>query len=91
MDKFKDVSLMAAAASCLVQVGAQLFAILVIVRTLIAAPPRSFAMLQGAHGYDSSIFWNIVPMITLVTLLLALAANGKTMRRGLLLLRLPCS
>ena len=88
MAKFKDLTLIASAASCLVQAGAQLFAILVIVRTLIADPPRSFAMLQGEHGYDSSIFWNTVPMITLVTLLLALVANWKTTRRGLLLLAL---
>ena len=88
MAKFKDLTLIASAASCLVQAGAQLFAILVIVRTLIADPPRSFAMLQGAHGYDSSIFWNTVPMITLVTLLLALVANWKTTRRGLLLIAL---
>jgi hypothetical protein len=88
MLKFKDLALVAAAASCLVQAGAQLFAILVMVRTLVAAPPRSFAMLQGEYGYDSSIFWNIVPMITLVTLLVALVANWKTARRGLLLLAL---
>ena len=88
MAKFKDLTLIASAASCLVQAGAQLFAILVIVRTLIADPPRSFAMLQGAHGYDSSIFWNTVPMITLVSLLLALVANWKTTRRGLLLIAL---
>ena len=88
MTKFKDLALIASAASCLVQAGAQLFAILVVVRTLVAAPPRSFAMLQGEHGYDSSIFWNIVPMITLVTLLVALIANWKTARRALLLLAL---
>ena len=88
MAKFKDLTLIASAASCLVQAGAQLFAILVMVRTLIAAPPRSFAMLQGEHGYDSSPFWDTVPMITLVTLLLALVANWKTTRRGLLLLAL---
>ena len=88
MVKFKDLSLIACAASSLVQVGAQLFAILVIVRTLIAAPPRSFAMLQGNYGYDSSIFWNTVPMITLVAMLVALVANWKTTRRGLMLLAL---
>ena len=91
MAKFKDLSLIACAASSLVQVGAQLFAILVIVRTLIAAPPRSFAMLQGDYGYDSSIFWNTVPMITLVAMLVALVANWKTTRRGLMLLALGLS
>ena len=32
-------------------------------------------MLQGEHGYDSSIVWNTVPMITLITVLVALVAN----------------
>jgi hypothetical protein len=88
VSKFKELALIASAASCLVQAGAQLFAILAVVRTLVAAPPRSFAMLQGEHGYDSSLFWDTVPMVTLVTLLVALVANWKTTRRTLLLLTL---
>ena len=84
----KNVSLIASIVSCFTQIGAQLFAILVIVRTTIAAPPRSFAMLQGEYGYDSSIFWETVPMITLALLILAIATNWRTTRRNLLLLSL---
>jgi len=85
---FKDLSLLASSASCLIQVGAQLFAILVIVRTAVAAPPRSLAMYEGAYGYDSSIFWESVPMVTLALLVVAIIANWKTTRRNLLLLSL---
>ena len=51
-----NFSLLALIVSCLMQVGAQLFAILVIVRTVVAAPPRSFAIFDGEYGYDSSSF-----------------------------------
>ena len=84
----KNVSLIASIASCFIQIGAQLFAILVIVRTTIAAPPRSFAMFEGEYGYDSSVFWETVPMITLVLLILATVTNWRTTRRNLLLLSL---
>lgn len=84
----KKVSLIASIASCFTQIGAQLFAIVVIVRATIAAPPRSFAMFEGEYGYDSSIFWETVPMITLALLILAIAANWRTTRRSLLLLSL---
>jgi hypothetical protein len=84
----KNVSLIASIVSCFTQIGAQLFAIIVIVRTTIAAPPRSFAMFEGEYGYDSSIFWETVPMITLALLILAIVANWRTTRRNLLLLSL---
>jgi hypothetical protein len=84
----KNVTLIASIASCFTQIGAQLFAIVVIVRTIIAAPPRSFAMLQGDYGYDSNIFWQTVPMITLALLILAIVTNWRTTRRNLLLLSL---
>ncbi len=84
----KNVSLIASIASCFTQIGAQLFAILVIVRTTMAAPPRSFAMFEGEYGYDSSIFWETVPMITLALLVLAIVTNWRTTRRNLLLLSL---
>ena len=84
----KNVSLIASIVSCFTQIGAQLFAIVVIVRTTIAAPPRSFAMLEGEYGYDSSIFWDTVPMITLALLILAIITNWRTTRRYLLLLSL---
>ena len=88
MRTLRDFSLVASIASCFIQIGAQLFAILVIVRTLVAAPPRSFAMLRGEYGYDSSIFWDTVPMITLLLLIVTIIANWKTTRRSLLLLSL---
>lgn len=84
----KNVSLIASIVSCFTQIGAQMFAILVVVRTTIAAPPRSFAMFEGEYGYDSSIFWETVPMITLALLILAIVTNWRTTRRHLLLLSL---
>ena len=45
-------------------------------------------MLQGEYGYNSSAFWNTVPMITSVLFVIALVANWKTPRRKLLLLAL---
>ena len=82
----KNLSLVALIVSCFIQIGAQLFAIAIIVRTVIAAPPRSFAIFEGEYGYDSSIFWQVVPNITLALFVLALIANWKTTRRGLLLI-----
>jgi hypothetical protein len=79
-----NVSLAALVASCFIQIGAQLFALVVIVGTVAEAPPRSFAMFGGEYGYDSSGFWNTVPMITSVLFLVALIANWKTRRRRLL-------
>lgn len=81
----QNLSLIAAIASCFIQIGAQLFAILVIIRTVIAAPPRSFSILDGKYGYDSSFFWQTVPNITLALLFVAIIANWKTTRRNLLL------
>lgn len=85
---FKNISLTAAIASRFTQIGAQLFATVVIVRTAIAAPPRSFAMFEGEYGYDSSSFWQIVPNITLVLLVMTMVANWRTTRRNLLVLSL---
>jgi hypothetical protein len=83
---FRNVTLMAAAASCFIQIGAQLFAVSVIARTVAQAPPRSFAIFEGAYGYDSSSFWNTAPPITALLLVIALATNWKTQRRNLLLI-----
>lgn len=80
-----NASLIALITSCFIQVGAQLFAILVVVRTVIAAPPRSFAIFEGEYGYDSSFFWDTVPPITLLLFVVALLANWKNTRRNLLL------
>ncbi len=79
---------MALVACCLMQVGAQLYALSVVASTVSAAPPRSFAMLQGEYGYNSSAFWNTVPTITFVLFFVALVANWKTPRRRLLLFAL---
>jgi hypothetical protein len=38
-----NLSLIAAVVSCLIQVGAQLFAVVVVVATVTEAPPRSLA------------------------------------------------
>jgi hypothetical protein len=84
----RNITLMAVVACCLMQVGAQLFALSVVASTLSAAPPRSFAILQGEYRYDSSAFWNVVPTITFVLFVIALIANWKTPRRKLLLLAL---
>lgn len=80
-----NLSLIAAVVSCLIQVGAQLFAVVVVVGTVTEAPPSSLAMLAGEYGYDSGPFWDVVPMVTSVFLLAALATNWKTPRRRLLL------
>jgi hypothetical protein len=84
----KNGTLMALVASCLIQVGAQLFAISVLASTVAAAPPRSLAILQGEYRYDSSGFWNTVPAITAVLFVVALVANWKTSRRNLILVAL---
>jgi len=83
---FRNVTLMAATASCFIQIGAQLFAVSVIIHTVTQAPPRSLAMFEGTYGYDSSGFWNTVPPITALLLVIALATNWKTERRNLLLI-----
>lgn len=84
----RNLTLMALVASCLTQVGAQLFAVAVIASTVSAAPPRSFAILHGEYRYDSSAFWSTLPMITFVLFLAALIVNWKTARRNLLLIAL---
>lgn len=84
----KNITLLALVVSCHLQVGAQLFAIAVVVNTLAAAPPRSFAMLQGEYGYNSGAFWDTVPMITFLLFIVAMVTNWKTKRRKLILLAL---
>jgi hypothetical protein len=84
----RDLTLMALVACGLMQIGAQLYALSVVASTVSAAPPRSFAMLQGKYGYNSSAFWNTFPTITAVLFVIALVANWKTPRRKLLLLAL---
>src|SRR6186997_1336380 len=83
---FSNLTLIALVTSCLVQVGAQLFALSVVASTVSAAPPRSLAILQGEYRYDSSGFWSTVPPITAALFVTALIANWMTSRRNLLLL-----
>ena len=45
-------------------------------------------MFEGAYGYNSSGFWNVVPLITSALFVIALIANWKTGRRKLLLIAL---
>lgn len=79
----RNLTLMAVISSCLLQVGGGLFAISVLVSTITEAPPRSFAILEGAYGYDSSVFWETLPPITAILFVIALIANWKTTRRWL--------
>lgn len=81
----RNLTLMALITSCFLQLGGQLFAISVVVSTIAEAPPRSFAILEGEYRYDSSAFWNIVPMVTGVLFLIAIIANWTSSRRWLLL------
>jgi hypothetical protein len=48
----------------LLQAGAQLFAVVAIVGTVSAAPPRSLAMYAGEYGYNSGPFWDVMPAVT---------------------------
>ena len=79
----RNLTLMAAITSCLLQAGGGLFAISVLVSTITEAPPRSFAILEGAYPYDSRVFWETLPPITAILLVIALIANWKTSRRWL--------
>jgi hypothetical protein len=79
-----NLSLCAATISSLLQAGAQLFAVAVVVGTVTEAPPRSLAMYSGEYGYDSGPFWEVMPIITFTLLLLALFVNWRTHRRRFL-------
>ena len=80
-----NLSVVVAAIGALLQAGAQLFAVAVVVSTVTEAPPRSLAMYAGEYGYNSSPFWEVVPTVNLVILLVALLANWKTPRRRLVI------
>ena len=81
---FPHLSMFAATISALLQAGAQLFAVAVIVQTVTKAPPRSLAMYSGEYGYNSGPFWEVMPTVTLALLLLALVANWRTHQRRVL-------
>jgi hypothetical protein len=80
-----NLTLIAAVVGALLQAGAQLFAIAVVVGTVTKAPPRSLAMYAGEYGYNSGPFWEVMPTVTLVLLLIALVGNWRTPRRRLIL------
>lgn len=81
----RNITLVALVVSCFLQIGAQLFAISMVASTIVEAPPRSFAMLEGDYRYDSGAFWGTVPPITGFLYIIALIANWKTPRRTLML------
>lgn len=78
---FSKISLVALFAGIFIQIGAQLFALLVIVKTLAKDPPKSFQMITGDYGYDSSIFWETIPNFTALLFIIALIACWKTKSR----------
>jgi len=78
---FSKISLLAIFATLFVQIGAQLFALLAIVQTLVKNPPESFQMLAVDYGYDSSIFWDTIPNVTTLLFVIALIACWKTNAR----------
>lgn len=81
-----NASLLALTMSLLLQLGGQLFALSVVASTVSKAPPRSFAILEGEFRYDSSAFWEIVPAVTGILFIIAIAGNWATSRRWLLLI-----
>ena len=81
----KNTALIAAIIFHFILVGATLFGNIVIGPVVLSAPPESLAIFQGEYAYDSTVFWQPVNMIALGLLLLALAGNWKTSRRGLLI------
>jgi len=83
-----NITLIASVAGCFMQIGAQLYALVVIAGTIAEAPPRSFAIFEGEYGYDSSAFWNTFPPISFALFIIALIANWKTRRRNLMLFAL---
>lgn len=78
---FSKISILALFAGIYIQIGAQLFALLAIVQTLVKDPPKSFQMLVGDYGYDSSIFWDTIPNLTTLLFVIALIAGWKTQAR----------
>lgn len=78
---FAEISLLLLLAGIFTQIGAQLFAILVVVNTLVTNPPSSFEMLRGDYPYDSSIFWDTIPNLTTILFIVALVGNWKTNAR----------
>jgi hypothetical protein len=85
INKIGNLSLLSLTAGLFIQIGAQLFALLVIVKTLIKAPPESLAMLDGPYGYDSSIYWDVFPNINFILFVIAIISNWKNGHRNWIL------
>ena len=85
LNKIGNLSLLSLIGGLFIQIGAQLFALLIIVRTLIKAPPESLAMLNAPYGYDSSIYWDVFPNITFILFVLAIICNWKNGHRNWIL------
>lgn len=78
MNKLSLVFLLFLIAAVFIQMGAQLFAITVIVSTMVESPPESFALIQGEFAYDSSKFWDIYPTILGSLFIIAIVFSWKT-------------
>jgi hypothetical protein len=78
MNKLSLVFLLSLIVVVFIQLGAQLFAIIVIVSTLVESPPESFALIRGDFAYDSSNFWDIYPNISGSLFIIAIVFNWKT-------------
>jgi hypothetical protein len=84
-NRFGNLSFLSLIGGLFIQLGAQLFALLVIVRILIKAPPESLAMLKEPYGYDSSIYWDVFPNINFMLFALAIISNWKNAHRNWIL------
>ena len=76
--KLAQLTLSLLIAATFMQAGASLFAIVVSVSTLVAAPPESLTIVQGAYGFNPDVFWNTFPNVHLAFVLLALIFCWKT-------------
>jgi hypothetical protein len=86
MNKLSVTSLLTLIVAVFIQFGAQLFAIVVIVSTLVKSPPESFALIRGDYAYDSSKFWEIYPNISGTLFIIAIILNWKTQFRKWILI-----
>jgi hypothetical protein len=83
--KIENISLLSLTGGVFMQLGGQLFAIVVVVGTLVKSPPESLAMLNGPYAYDSSVFWNFIPNVNFLLFILATLFNWKNKHRNWIL------
>ena len=84
--KLSGLSLVTLLGGCFAQIGAQAFAIAVLVRTASSAPPRSLEIYRIDHPYDSGAFWEVMPTINLALFIVAAIANWRTDARWCVLI-----